>query len=50
MLFLNMGEVRSSGEIKLAEHKQYLLLEKEEVASLELAEADIPILNEFLKL
>ena len=38
------------GEIKLAEHKQYLLLEKEEVASLDLAEADIPILNEFLKL
>ena len=39
-----------AGEIKLAEHKQYLLLEKEDVASLDLAEADIPILNEFLKL
>jgi len=38
------------GEIKLAEHKQYLLLEKEDLASLDWAEADIPILNEFLKL
>jgi 8-oxo-dGTP diphosphatase len=39
-----------AGEIKLAEHKQYLLLEKEEVASLDLAEADIPIFKEFLTL
>ncbi len=38
------------GEIKLAEHKQYLLLEKEDLAKLDWAEADIPILNEFLKL
>ena len=38
------------GEIKLAEHKQHLLLEKEDLASLDWAEADIPILNEFLKL
>jgi len=38
------------GEIKLAEHKRYLLLEKEDLARLDWAEADIPILNEFLKL
>jgi 8-oxo-dGTP diphosphatase len=38
------------GEIKLTEHKQYLLLEKEDLARLDWAEADIPILNEFLKL
>jgi len=38
------------GEIKLAEHKQYLLLEKEDLTRLDWAEADIPILKEFLKL
>jgi sugar phosphate isomerase/epimerase len=38
------------GEIKLAEHKQYLLLEKEDLAKLDWAEADIPVLTEFLKL
>ena len=38
------------GEIKLTEHKQYLLLEKEDLARLDWAEADIPVLNEFLKL
>lgn len=38
------------GEIKLTEHKQYLLLEKVDLEGLDWAEADIPILNEFLKL
>jgi 8-oxo-dGTP diphosphatase len=38
------------GEIKLTEHKQYLLLEKEELDGIDWAEADIPILNEFLTL
>lgn len=38
------------GEIKLAEHKNYLLLEKEKLKGLDWAEADIPILNEFLTL
>lgn len=38
------------GKIKLAEHKQFLILEKEKLHGLDWAEADIPILNEFLKL
>lgn len=38
------------GEIKLAEHKQFLMLEKEKLSGLDWAEADIPILNEFLGL
>lgn len=38
------------GDIKLIEHKQYLLLEKDELKDLDWAEADIPILNEFLRL
>lgn len=38
------------GEINLIEHKQYLLLEKEKLKGLDWAEADIPILNEFLTL
>jgi len=38
------------GEINLTEHKQYLLLEKEKLKDLDWAEADIPILNEFLRL
>lgn len=38
------------GDIKLSEHKQYLLLEKDELFKLDWAEADIPILIEFLKL
>ncbi|GGE25471.1 (deoxy)nucleoside triphosphate pyrophosphohydrolase [Psychroflexus planctonicus] len=38
------------GDIKLSEHKQYLLLEKVELNDLDWAEADIPILNEFLRL
>lgn len=39
-----------NGKIRLAEHKQFLFLEKEELNRLDWAEADIPILNEFLKL
>ena len=39
-----------SGEIRLAEHKEYKLLEKEELLSLDWAEADLPIVEEFLKL
>jgi 8-oxo-dGTP diphosphatase len=38
------------GDIKLAEHKQFLMLEKEKLSALDWAEADIPILNEFLGL
>jgi 8-oxo-dGTP diphosphatase len=38
------------GTVKLAEHKEYRLLEKEKLRSLDWAEADIPILNEFLRL
>jgi 8-oxo-dGTP diphosphatase len=38
------------GEIKLTEHKNFLLLKKEELTELDWAEADIPILNEFLAL
>ncbi|KQX09156.1 DNA mismatch repair protein MutT [Flavobacterium sp. Root420] len=39
-----------SGEIKLAEHKNYKLLEKSELLNLDWAEADVPIVEEFLKL
>jgi 8-oxo-dGTP diphosphatase len=39
-----------SGEIRLAEHKEYKLLEKAELLSLDWAEADLPIVEEFLKL
>lgn len=38
------------GEIKLTEHKQYLLLEKAQLQALDWAEADIPILENYLKL
>jgi 8-oxo-dGTP diphosphatase len=34
----------------LAEHKDYKLLEKVELLSLDWAEADLPIVEEFLKL
>lgn len=36
------------GTIKLAEHKQYLLLEKARLSALDWAEADLPVLEEFL--
>ena len=39
-----------SGEIKLAEHKDYKLLDKTELLNLDWAEADLPIVEEFLKL
>jgi len=39
-----------SGEIKLAEHKDYRLLERSELLNLDWAEADLPIVEEFLKL
>ena len=39
-----------SGEILLLEHKDYKLLDKIELLNLDWAEADIPILKEFLKL
>lgn len=38
------------GEIRLAEHKDYKLLEKVELLSVDWAEADLPIVEEFLKL
>lgn len=39
-----------SGEIKLTEHKQSRLLSKTELINLDWSEADIPVLNEYLKL
>lgn len=38
------------GEIKLLEHKQCLLLHKHELATLDWAEADIPIVKEYLEI
>ena len=37
-----------SGEIKLTEHANFLWLSKRELVNLDWAEADIPILNEYL--
>lgn len=39
-----------SGEIKLTEHKDYRLLDKLELMNLDWAAADLPIVEEFLKL
>lgn len=39
-----------SGDIVLAEHRDFKLLEKSELLNLDWAEADIPIVEEFLKL
>ena len=39
-----------SGTIKLAEHKEYRLLNISELRELDWAEADLPIVEEFLKL
>ena len=39
-----------SGEIILSEHKDYKILNKLDLLDLDWAEADVPILNEFLKL
>jgi 8-oxo-dGTP diphosphatase len=39
-----------SGKIKLAEHKDYKLLNKTELMNLDWAEADVPIVKKFLKL
>lgn|SRR5690554_731073 len=39
-----------SGSLKLNEHSQHLFLEKEELRELDWAEADIPIVNEYIKL
>ena len=38
------------GTIKLTEHKQYQFLKKDEIIDLDWAEADIPILNEYLEI
>lgn len=38
------------GELQLKEHKQYLILFKNELKQLDWAEADIPIVNEYLLL
>jgi len=40
----------TSGEIRLAEHKDYKLLERSQLLNLDWAEADLPIVEEFLKL
>lgn len=39
-----------SGEILLSEHKDYKLLDKSALLYLDWAEADLPIIHEFLKL
>ena len=39
-----------TGEIILSEHKDYKLLDKTELLNLDWAEADLPIVEEFLKL
>ncbi|MEZ7515002.1 (deoxy)nucleoside triphosphate pyrophosphohydrolase [Flavobacterium frigidarium] len=39
-----------SGKIVLLEHKAYKLIDKSELLNLDWAEADIPIVEEFLKL
>lgn len=39
-----------SGEIILSEHKDYKLVDKSELLNLDWAEADLPIVVEFLKL
>ena len=39
-----------SGEIILSEHKDYKLLDKSELLNLDWAEADLPIVEEFLKI
>ena len=39
-----------SGEIRLTEHKDYRILDKSELSFLDWAQADIPIVEEFLKL
>jgi len=39
-----------SGEVLLLEHKDYKLLDKTELLNLDWAEADLPIVEEFLKL
>lgn len=39
-----------SGDIQLSEHNDYRLLNKSELLNLDWAEADIPIVEEFLKL
>lgn len=39
-----------SGEIILSEHNDYKLLDKSELLQLDWAEADLPIVKEFLKL
>lgn len=39
-----------SGDIILAEHKDYKLIDKSELKDLDWAEADLPIVNELLKL
>jgi 8-oxo-dGTP diphosphatase len=39
-----------SGKIILSEHKDYKLLDKSELLNIDWAEADLPILKEFLKL
>lgn len=39
-----------SGKIILSEHKGYKLLDKSELINLDWAEADLPIVKEFLKL
>jgi 8-oxo-dGTP diphosphatase len=39
-----------SGDIQLSEHNDYKLLDKSKLLNLDWAEADIPIVEEFLKL
>ena len=38
-----------SGELKLKEHSDYVLLDKDELYRLDWAEADLPVVKEYLK-
>ncbi|WP_291859247.1 (deoxy)nucleoside triphosphate pyrophosphohydrolase [Marinilabilia sp.] len=38
------------GEVNLLEHKQYLLLDKQQLGDLDWADADVPIVNEYMEL
>ncbi|TXC76929.1 (deoxy)nucleoside triphosphate pyrophosphohydrolase [Luteibaculum oceani] len=42
--------VHKGGELKLAEHKKFLWLQKKDLLKLNWAEADVPIVKEYLKI
>jgi 8-oxo-dGTP diphosphatase len=42
--------ILKSGDIKLSEHKQYLFLNKDDLKKIDWAEADLPVLEEYLNI